>query len=232
MTLWEQNNSSLVQQKELHRILRTAREEYGIRDQAIAVPVGKIVEFLHQKYYEDNEVSPSDIATFIYKAKPNWSNKGVVLLIETAEPEEGNKKNYSFLKTTDLREYFGEICMFRFLVYNAMLIGKAISSYRMSEITTKLSTFDQSRFYLAEELAKVPCLFIREVDLQEKIRDTNDCISLLDSALFYRIKFKKPTIISLPVLAEKFPVPEKFGKFFSSIIQTEDKNKVFKIRLK
>jgi hypothetical protein len=229
MTLWKQNNSSLVEQKELHRLLLMAKE-YGIREEAIAVPVGKMVELLHQKYYEDNVISPSDIGAFIYKVKPNWSNKGMVLLIETAEPEEN--KTYSSLKATDLREYFGEICLFRFLVYNALLMDEIISSYRMSEIITRLSTFDQSRFNLANELSRVPCLFIREVDLKEHPRDTNDCISILDSILFNRIRYNKPTIISLTVLAEKFSAPEEFGKAFSNIIQTVDRNKVFKIRLK
>jgi len=232
MTLWEQNNSSLVKQKELNRLLRMAQDEYGIRDKAIAVPFSKIEEFLNQAYYEVKEITSSDIAKFIYKAKPNWSNKGIVLLIETTEPKEENKKNYSLSNAADFREFFIEICMFRFLVYNASLFEKAIVSYRMSEIITKLSTFDQSRFYLAEELANTPCLFVREVDLKDKIRDTNDCISLLDSAFFNRVRFNKPTIISLTTPAEKFPTPEKFGKFFSSVIQMTDKNSVFKVRLK
>jgi len=231
MTLWEQNNSSLVEQKELHRLLLMAKD-YGIREEAIAVPVGKIEEFLHHGYYERNGISPSDIASFIYKVKPNWSNKGIVLLIETEELDENNKKNHSTLKATDLREHFGEICLFRFLVYNALLMDGIISSYRMSEITTKLSTFDQSRFILVNELSQVPCLFIGEVDLKEAPRDTNDCIFLLDTILFNRIKYRKPTIISLPVLAEKFSTPESFGKCFSTIVQTIDKNKVLKVRLK
>jgi hypothetical protein len=234
MTLWEQRNNSLdVQQKELTRIIKLAREEYGIRDNSIGVPVGKIEEFLHQEYYEKDGISPSDVATFIYKAYFNWSNKGIILLIETAEPSEDNKKNYSSLKASDLRERFGEICLFRFLTYDMVsIVDKHIGSYGMSEITTRLSTFDQSRFFLTDELSNVPCLFIREVDLKEAPRDTNDCITLLDSILLNRMRYNKPTIISLSVLAEKFPTPEKFGKRFSNIIQTVDRNKVFKIRLK
>ena len=229
MALWDENQSSLVEQRELHRLLLMAKD-YGIREESIAVPVGKIDEFLDHAYYEKDGMSSSDIATFLYKVKPNWSNKGIALLIETTE--ESNKKNNTSLMKSDLRERFGEICLFRFLVYNALLMGEIISSYRMSEITTKLSTFDQSRFILANELSQVPCLFIREVDTQEKIRDTNDCIPLLDSALFNRIKHNKPTIISLTVLSEKFVSPGTFGKCFSSIIQNTDRNKVLKIRLK
>jgi hypothetical protein len=156
----------------------------------------------------------------------------LVFLIETAEPTEDKKKNYSLLQAADSRERFGEICLFRFLVYNALLVDKIISSYRMSEITTKLSTFDQSRFSLSDELSNVPCLFIREVDLKESPRDTNDCIPMLDSILFNRIRYRKPTIVSLTVLGEKFPTPEKFGKCFSSIIQSVGRDKVCKIRLK
>jgi len=232
MTLWKQNNSSLVERKELHRMIRAARDEYGIREEAIAVAVGKIEELLHLGYYQNTDIAVSDVASFIYKAKLNWSNKGIFLLIETTEPNENEKQNHLPLKAADMRERFGEICLFRFLVYDALLMGRIISSYRMSEITTKLSTFDQSRFELTNELSKVPCLFIREVDTQEKIRDTNDCVSLLDSILFNRIKYNKPTIISLTVLSEKFISPGIFGKAFSSIIQNIDRNKVFKIRLK
>lgn len=231
--MWKQNDNSLVERKELHRLILMAKE-YGIRDEVIgpSSAEGKIVEFLHQTYYENNGIAPSNIASFIYRSYPNWSNKGMFLLIETSKPNEDQKKNYSFLKAADLRERVGEICLYRFLVYNAKLEGKIISSYRMSEIITKLSTFDQYRFQLANELEQVPCLFIREVDTQEKPRDTNDCVSLLDAALFNRVQKGKPTIISLTVLAEQFVSPGIFGKAFSSIIQCIDKNKIFKIRLK
>ena len=227
--MWNQSKSSFVEKRELHRLLLMAKES-GIREESIAVAVGKMEEFLDGPYYQKIDTSTSDIATFLYKANPNWSNKGVVLLIETTE--DGVSKNYPPLKSADLRERFGEICLFRFLVYNALLMNRIVSSYRMSEISTKLSTFDRSRFDFANELANVPCLFIREVDLKEAPRDSNDCISLIDSFLFNRIKHRKPTIISMNVLVEKFASPEKFGKCFSGIVQAIDKNKVFKIRLK
>ena len=229
--MWNENNSSLVEQREIKRIVSLCKE-YGIREEAIGVHPGKIAEFLCQDYYEKDNISCSDVANAIYKAQLNWSNKGIVLLIESTEPTEEEKKNYSNIDAANLREYFGEICLFRFVLYSASSPNRLITSLRMSEMTTKLSTFDQSRFSMANQLLSVPCLFVREVDIQEAPRDTNDCLSLLDSIFFNRIRNNKPTIISLPVLSEKFVTPDKFGKGFSTIIQTRDKKKVFKIRLK
>jgi len=230
--MWNENNNSLVEQRETKRIISLCKE-YSIREEAIGVHPGKITEFLCQEYYEKElGISCSDIANAIYKAQFNWSNKGIVLIIESTEPTEEEKKNYSNIDAANLREYFGEICLFRFLLYNAPVPNRLITSLRMSEITTKLSTFDQSRFSITNQLLSVPCLFVREVDVKEAPRDTNDCLSLLDSIFFNRIRNNRPTIISLPVLSEKFIAPDKFGKGFSTIIQTRDRKKVFKIRLK
>ena len=71
----------------------------------------KYIMFLEDKYLIKH------IFKSVYnKIMKRLKNKGIVLLIETAEPNEDNKKTYSSLKTADLREYFGEICLFRFLV--------------------------------------------------------------------------------------------------------------------
>lgn len=217
MNTWEQNNNSAIEKKELRRLLSMSRE-YGIKQKSIGVPYGKIEEMLDSEFYNKCGLPATMAALFIYKAKLNWSNKGIFILIEDGNP--------------NVREIVGGICLFRFLVYNSFLFGKLIINYRMSEIVTHLSSaFDPTRFNLTEELKTVPCLFIQEVDAIESSNIKNSCSSLLDSIFFHRSRYNKPTIISLSIASEEFPSPGMFGKSFSDLIQNANREEVFRIKL-
>ena len=217
MTMWTQNNESSVIKREIQRLILMA-EKNGICTDAIGISEAKIEELLSLPFCEDKGIPPQDMATFVYKAKDYWFNKGMAIIVD------GGGFND--------RELFVDICLYRFLVYGSIMPDNVIISYRMSEIITKLSTFENKRFDFTTQLSRIPCLAIREVDIKESPRTTNDCLPLLDSILFHRIKHGKPTIISLCVNKDAFNTPYVFGKAFSQLIQSGNNEKVYNIRVK
>ena len=216
--MWEQNtNSDSVAKRELRRLLLISKE-CGIGEESIGVPEGKIEELLDSNYYRDNYgIMATAISNYIYKAKANWTDRGVFLLIDG-----GSSKT---------RERMAEICLFRFLVYNSIRDGNPAFRVRMSEIISRFSTFSQSRFVFGKEMSNIPCLFIQEVDTIESPRTSNDCSFLLDSMLYYRKKHSLPTIISLSLISESFVTPGCFGKCFLEILQNKEMKEVFKVRM-
>jgi hypothetical protein len=215
--MWEQNiNFDSVAKRELRRLLIISKE-CGIGEESIGVPEGKIEELLNDEYYQDSGIMSTAISNYIYKAKTNWTDKGIFILVDG-----GNSKT---------RERMAEICLFRFLVYNSIKDGNPAFRVRMSEIISRFSTFSQSRFVFGKEMSNIPCLFIQEVDTIESPRTSNDCTFLLDSMLYYRKKHSLPTIISLSSTSETFVSPGSFGKCFLEILQNKEMKEVFRIRV-
>lgn len=188
--------------------------ECGIKKHSIGFSMNKFKEILDENYHDGNVAMLSDR---IYHAGQNWANKGVCILVDGGE--------------SGSREIFGGACLFRFIASNAYLPGELVMNIRMSETIINLSTFDQSRFEMAKKMSEVPCLLIQEVDLREHPRDTNDCIMLLDSILFNRIRHNKPTIFTLSQTRDEFGSPAIFGKIFRDVIASRNINEVWNIRL-
>lgn len=209
-------NSSITpetRKMEMRRLILQSIE-CGIKKESIGFSIHKFKEILDENFHNGSVTSISDK---IYRAGQSWSRSGVCILVD------GGDEN--------LRETFGGACLFRFLVTNTFIPNGLVENVRMSELITNLSTFDQSRFELAKRMSDIPCLLIQEVDLREHPRDTNDCIMLLDSIFFHRIRHNRPTIITLSQTHEDFGTPAVFGKIFGNIITSKNENEIWNIRL-
>lgn len=208
-------NSVTPETKEMERrrLIRQSIES-GIKKESIGFSMEKFKEILDESFHDGNITAISDK---IYKAGQGWSKKGISILVDGGDAE--------------TREIFGGACLFRFIVSNAFIPGMLVKNLRMSEVITNLSTFDQTRFELAKSMSDIHCLLIQEVDLKEHPRDTNDCIMLLDSIFFHRIRHNKPTIFTLSQKHDEFGSPAVFGKIFRDIITSRNENEVWNIRL-